>query len=104
MAAAQAALAHELVRRMPAAATTARLKRDRGARVYVDHGQLLVAAAYSVRPAPRATVSAPVRWDELASAEPEDFDVTTMPARFAALGDLQAGLDAAAGSIEGLLA
>ena len=33
------------------AATTARLKRDRGARVYVDHGQFLVAAAYSIRPA-----------------------------------------------------
>ena len=35
---------------MPRAATTARLKRDRGARVYVDHGQFLVAAAYSIRP------------------------------------------------------
>jgi DNA ligase D-like protein (predicted polymerase) len=88
---AQAALAGEIVRRMPRAATTARLKRDRGARVYVDHGQFLIAAAYSIRPVARALVSAPLTWDELGAAEPEDFDVTTMPARFAAVGDLAAG-------------
>jgi DNA ligase D-like protein (predicted polymerase) len=98
---AQAALAHELVRRMPDAATAARLKRDRGARVYVDHGQFLVAAAYSIRPVAAATVSAPVTWEELESAAPEDFDVRTMPARFAALGDLHAA--APAGSIDGLV-
>jgi DNA ligase D-like protein (predicted polymerase) len=100
VAAAQHALARELVRRMPRAATMERLKPDRGARVYVDHGQFLIAAAYSIRPVPRALVSAPLTWDELATAEPEDFDVTTMPGRFARLGDLRR---AAAGSIEALL-
>ena len=98
---AQASLARELVRRMPGQATAERRKRDRGARVYVDHGQFLVAAAYSIRPVPAATVSAPVTWEELEDAAPEDFDVRTMPARFAALGDLHAGAPAA--SIEGLL-
>jgi DNA primase len=98
---AQAALAAELVDRMPGAATTARLKADRGARVYVDHGQFLIAAAYSIRPVERATVSAPLTWEELESAAPEDFDVRTMPARFAAVGDLHA--DAPAGSLEGLI-
>jgi len=98
---AQAALAAELVRRMPRAATAERLKRDRGSRVYVDHGQFLVAAAYSIRPVDAATVSAPLTWEELESAAPEDFDVRTMPARFAALGDIHA--DARQGSIEGLL-
>ena len=98
---AQEALARELVRRMPRAATAERLKRDRGARVYVDHGQFLIAAAYSIRPVPAATVSAPVTWDELESAAPEDFDVRTMHARFAAVGDVHA--TACAGSIEGLL-
>ena len=98
---AQQALAHELVRRMPGQATTERLKRDRGARVYVDHGQFLVAAAYSIRPVAAATVSAPVTWEELESAAPEDFDVRTMPARFAAVGDVHAA--ARACSIEGLL-
>jgi len=100
---AQETLARELVRRMPRAATMARLKRERGERVYVDHGQFLIAAAYSIRPTARATVSAPVTWDELDAAAPEDFDVTTMPARFAALGDLHAGLAEAACSIEPLL-
>jgi DNA ligase D-like protein (predicted polymerase) len=98
---AQAALARELVRRMPGLATTERRKPDRGARVYVDHGQFLVAAAYSIRPVAAATVSAPVTWDELERAAPEDFDVRTMPARFAALGDLHAAERPA--SIDGLL-
>jgi DNA ligase D-like protein (predicted polymerase) len=100
VAGAQAAVAGELVRRMPRLATTERLKRERGERVYVDHGQFLVAAAYSVRATPRALVSAPLTWEELETAEPEDFDVTTMPERFARLGDLRS---APAGSIEALL-
>jgi DNA ligase D-like protein (predicted polymerase) len=97
---AQAALAAELVRRMPQTATTERSKSERGERVYVDHGQFLVAAAYSIRPTPRALVSAPISWDELETAAPEDFDVTTMPGRFARLGHLPAP---AAGSIDRLL-
>jgi DNA ligase D-like protein (predicted polymerase) len=97
---AQEALARELVRRMPRIATIERLKRERGERVYVDHGQFLVAAPYSIRATPRALVSAPLTWDELETAEPEDFDVTTMPDRFARLGDLRS---APAGSIEALL-
>jgi DNA ligase D-like protein (predicted polymerase) len=98
---AQAALARELVRRMPGLATIERRKPERGARVYVDHGHFLVAAAYSIRPVAAATVSAPVTWEELERAAPEDFDVRTMPGRFAALGDLHAAAPAA--SIEGLL-
>jgi DNA ligase D-like protein (predicted polymerase) len=97
---AQAALAAELVARMPGLATIERSKRDRGARVYVDHGQFLIAAAYSVRPVPAATVSAPLTWEELEDAAPDDFTVRSMPARFAAVGDLHAG--APAGSIAGL--
>jgi DNA ligase D-like protein (predicted polymerase) len=98
---AQSALADELVRRMPGVATTERRKPDRGARVYVDHGQFLIAAAYSVRPVPAATVSAPLTWEELEAAAPEDFGVRTMPGRFAAVGDIHAAAPAC--SIEGLL-
>jgi DNA ligase D-like protein (predicted polymerase) len=97
---AQSALARALVERMPRTATMERPKRERGERVYVDHGQFLVAAAYSIRPTPRALVSAPLTWDELESAQPKDFDVTTMPGRFARVGDLRS---ARAGSIEALL-
>jgi DNA ligase D-like protein (predicted polymerase) len=98
---AREALGHELVRRLPALATIERLKRDRGARVYVDCGPQTVASAYSIRPG--GLVSAPVGWDELDAAEPEDFDVTTMPARFARLGDPHAEIDAARRSLEPLV-
>jgi DNA ligase D-like protein (predicted polymerase) len=101
--AASLALGEALVRRMPGAATTERFKKDRGERVYVDSGQLMVAAAYSVRPAAHAPVSAPLTWEELESAVPEDFDVRTMPTRFAERGDLHADLDARAQSLEPLL-
>ena len=65
-----------------------------------------IASAYSIRTNPRATVSAPLRWDEVADVHPNDFDVTTMPARFAEVGDLFAPLVAHAAprySIESLL-
>ena len=80
------AIGREVVLRLPGLATMERLKRDRGARVYVDCGPQTVASAYSVRPG--ALVSAPVAWDELDVVAPEDFDVTTMPERFARMGDL----------------
>ncbi|HSK92341.1 MAG TPA: hypothetical protein VK875_13635 [Euzebyales bacterium] len=79
-------------------------QRDRGPRVHVDANPQTVASAYSVRPNPRATVSAPVTWDELADVTSEDLDVTTMPDRFAAVGDLHAALDAHTSTIEPLLA
>ena len=51
-----------------------------------------IASAYSIRSNARATVSAPLTWDEVADAHPDDFDVTTMPARFADVGDMFAPL------------
>jgi hypothetical protein len=46
-----------------------------------------------VRPTPDARVSAPLTWDELASCDPHDFTLKTMPARFAEVGDRHAGID-----------
>jgi len=43
------------------------------------------------------------RLEEVAECEPADFTVSTMPGRFAAIGDPHAGIDAAAGSLETLL-
>jgi hypothetical protein len=48
-------------------------------------------------------VSAPVTWDELSRIEMDDFTIATMPARFAELGDLHAGIDDTVWSIEPLL-
>ena len=38
-------------------------------------------------------MSAPLRWDEVDAAEPADFTIATMPARFAEIGDLHADID-----------
>jgi len=45
-----------------------------------------------VRPTPDARVSAPLRWDEVATVEPEAFSIETMPARIAAVGDPMHGM------------
>ncbi|MGH3325447.1 MAG: ATP-dependent DNA ligase, partial [Streptomyces sp.] len=72
-------------------------KEERGSRIFVDYNQTArdrtIASAYSVRPNPRATVSAPLHWEELESARPEDFDLATMPVRYAEVGDVHAGMD-----------
>ncbi|MFI9030744.1 non-homologous end-joining DNA ligase [Streptomyces sp. NPDC053560] len=89
-------LGRELSRRMPDRVTTAWWKEERGTRVFVDYNQMArdrtIASAYSVRPRPRATVSAPLDWDELDDAEPFDFDLGTMPARYAERGDVHADM------------
>ena len=62
-----------------------------------------IASAYSVRASPIGLVSAPVTWDELPDVEMADFTIATMPARFAELGDVHAGIDDAVWTIEPLL-
>jgi bifunctional non-homologous end joining protein LigD len=100
------ALAREVEQRAPTLATSKWWKEERQG-VFVDYNQnakdRTVAAAYSVRPKPDARVSAPLSWDEVDKCDPADFTLATMPARFAKLGDLHAGIDDHAGSIEGLL-
>ena len=102
------AFAREIERRMPQDVTTAwwRKDRDPGA-LFVDYNQNArdhtIASAYSVRGVPDATVSTPVVWDEIADLDPQDFTIATVPARFAAVGDLHAGIDDTAYSLEPLL-
>ena len=51
-----------------------------------------------MRPKPRATVSAPLTWEEVeAGAQIEDFRIDNMPARIAKIGDLWKPLLAARG-------
>jgi len=100
------ALAREVEKRAPTLATSKWWKEERQG-VFVDYNQnakdRTVASAYSVRPTPQARVSAPLAWDELDACNPADFTLATMPVRFKKLGDLHAGIDEHAGSIEGLL-
>jgi bifunctional non-homologous end joining protein LigD len=46
-----------------------------------------IAAAYSVRPEPGATVSAPFGWDEMENIDPSRFTMETMPHRIEKAGD-----------------
>lgn len=102
------AFAREVERRAPDDVTTAWWRRDRDPRsLFVDYNQNArdhtIAAAYSVRGVPEATASTPVRWDEIDSLDPRDLTIATVPARFAELGDLHAGIDDAVFSLEPLL-
>ena len=97
------ALAVELAARTPALMTSEYrvAKRPRG-RVLVDYNQnawgRTLASIYSVRPRPRATVSTPLRWDEVAAgADIEDFRLDNVRDRIARLGDLWKPLLAAKG-------
>jgi len=61
--------------------------------VLVDYNQnawgRTLASIYSVRPRPRATVSAPVTWEEVERGiQLEEFRIDTVPDRVAKLGDL----------------
>lgn len=86
------------VERRCADVTTQWWRKDRDPKdLFIDYNQNArdhtIAAAYSVRGTQRATVSAPVRWEEIEDCEPHDFTMLTMPARFAEMGDLHANLD-----------
>jgi DNA ligase D-like protein (predicted polymerase) len=100
------ALAREVERRAPTIATSKWWKEERHG-VFVDYNQnakdRTVASAYSVRPTADARVSAPIDWGELTSCDPEDFTLSTMPERFAKIGDRHSGIDDQAGSLESLL-
>jgi DNA ligase D len=101
------AFAREIERRAPELVTTAWWKEERGEQIFVDYNQnardRTIASAYSVRGKPHGPVSAPLTWTELPDVEMDDFTIATMPERFAALGDLHAGIDDAVWSIEPLL-
>ena len=101
------ALAREMERRAPGLATAAWWKEERQG-VFLDYNQnardRTVASAYSVRPRPDARVSTPLRWDEVAEADPANFTMDTVPQRLAQMGDPAADIDARAGRLNGLLA
>ncbi|KRE91481.1 non-homologous end-joining DNA ligase [Arthrobacter sp. Soil764] len=101
-------LAREVEHRAPGLATARWWKEERGESVFVDFNQnakdRTVASAYSVRPLPDARVSTPLTWEEVRTARPEQFTVPAVLERFAEIGDPHAGIDGAAGRLDGLLA
>jgi DNA ligase D-like protein (predicted polymerase) len=102
------AFAREVERRAPRDVTTTWWRKDRDpAALFVDYNQNArdhtMAAAYSVRGRPTGTVSTPITWDEIDVVEPGDCTMATVPARFARLGDLHAGMDAAVFAVDALL-
>jgi len=100
------ALARNVESRAPRLATSKWWKEERQG-VFVDYNQnakdRTIASAYSVRPTPQATVSAPLDWSEVPDCEPADFTLINMPRRYQLVGDRHAGIDERAGSLERLL-
>ena len=76
----------------PEIATVERTIRKRGVKIYVDYMQNVkgktLCSAYSVRPRPGATVSAPLDWDEVNSIKPSNFTIKTILPRLQKVGDL----------------
>ncbi len=102
------AFAREVERRAPEDVTTTWWRKDRQPdKLFVDYNQNArdhtIASAYSVRGVPEATVSTPITWDEIDDVNPRDFTMATVPARFAELGDLHAGIDDEAFSLDTLV-
>jgi DNA ligase D len=102
------AFAREVERRAPSEVTTTWWRKDRDPNLlFVDYNQNArdhtIASTYSVRGVPEATVSTPIAWDEIDQADPRDFTIATVPGRFAELGDLHAGIDDTAFSLQALL-
>jgi bifunctional non-homologous end joining protein LigD len=89
-------IATRVASRAPSIATIERSVRARPAgTVYVDFLQNIraktVAAAYSVRAKPGATVSTPLEWKEVDEAlDPRDFTIETVPKRLRRRGDIWA--------------
>jgi bifunctional non-homologous end joining protein LigD len=71
---------------------------DRTGKIFIDHNMnrsgANIAAAYCVRPEPRAPVSTPLTWDEVFAGgfEPQDFRIDNVWDRLAEVGDLFEGV------------
>jgi bifunctional non-homologous end joining protein LigD len=83
--------------KLPETTSIVRSPAKRRERIYLDYLQnargQTVAAPYSIRPAPGATVSTPLRWSEVKKGlDPTKFTIKTMPKRIAKFGDLWKGV------------
>jgi bifunctional non-homologous end joining protein LigD len=85
-----------LQQKYPDAITTDWAVEKRKGKIFLDYNQNVrgktLASIYSPRPAPGATVSVPLNWDELDRIYPADFTIANVPDRLAKLGDLWANI------------
>jgi bifunctional non-homologous end joining protein LigD len=83
-----------LVQRHPLEITTEWAQEKRRGKIFIDYGQNVrgktLACIYSPRPSPGATVSTPLRWEELGKVYPTYFTLMTLPARLKKTGDIWA--------------
>ncbi len=83
------ALAGMIAARVPELATLEFLKKERKGRVFVDwlrnHPGSTVAAPFSLRPRPHASVAMPISWDELESADPDGWTMKNVNKRLTKL-------------------
>lgn len=101
------AASRELERRMPDMVTTAWWKEERGEKIFADFNQAnrdrTIAAAYSPRALPHASVSTPLEWDELPTADPRLYTVLTVPSRLQTVGNPWSRFHDTPGTIDVLL-
>ena len=86
-------IVHRVNTEIPDYTTIERTVSARKGRMYLDflqnRPQATIAAPYSVRPKPGATVSAPLHWEEVKKGLATlDFTIKNMPARLKEVGDL----------------
>ncbi|SDS27588.1 bifunctional non-homologous end joining protein LigD [Paenibacillaceae bacterium GAS479] len=82
-----------MTQKLPHLFTVERLKKNRGDLIYFDYLQhyqgKTIAAPYTPRAKPAATVSTPLTWDEIrAGAQPRDFHLLNIAERLQKHGDL----------------
>ena len=79
----------------------------RSGKVFIDYNQNVrgktLGAIYAPRVAPEATVSAPLRWDEIGKVYPTDFTILSVPGRLREMGDLWADILEAKRDLKSLL-
>ena len=102
------AIGQFLVGLHPDDVTLAWAVRERAGKVFVDYNQNVrgksLAAPFSPRRHPLATVSMPVTWDELDRIYPTDFTIRTVPDLLDEQGDPWADILSAKADLEGIFA
>lgn len=86
-------IAHLVNERLPSFTSIERATKDRRGKLYIDflqnRPQATLAAAYSLRPKPGATVSMPLHWDEIKKGmKMTDFNIHNAYERVNAMGDI----------------